>query len=490
MVSPRFQLAGLLPLLALVGCGDKEDSSPVVSPPDPVDADQDGWAEAEDCNDDDSAVHPGAEERCDGQDDDCDGDIDEDDAVDAPTWYADADQDGYGDPSAPTTACEQPPRTSDENGDCDDLHPDIHSGVEEHCDGVDEDCDGEVDEDPVDGSTFYTDGDGDGHGDPDQPVQACEASAGVVSTVDDCDDSEALAWSGAREVCDGVDNDCDGEVDEGAVGGGAIYVDADGDGHGDPLNPTGAEGCAGAGESNTADDCDDSEPLAWSDAPEDCSDGVDQDCDGLADCEDGECVADARCIETACADGTDEDGDGEQDCEDSDCWGTTDCAGNVRIFVGTPSLGLGALTYPGWTGLPSGYEVHIYDVPGSLFTRASSGAAWNSCVWTADHVWFQAEINDTFHSYSSKDIDVRPSRSGFAIDSGCGTSGSAFLPKRFVHGFYDLFPENLSTATAFGATLHARWYQGKFDHRTFYSPTFPYSVAVYQMSGSTSVSWP
>ncbi len=69
-------------------------------------------------------------------------------------------------------------------------------------------------------SPWYFDGDGDGHGDPGDRQDACEAPGdGWLSTGYDCDDDDAATYPGAPEVCDGVDNDCngDGEADAEAV---------------------------------------------------------------------------------------------------------------------------------------------------------------------------------------------------------------------------------------------------------------------------------
>ena len=60
----------------------------------PTDLDADGYALAEDCDDNNAAVNPGAEEVCDELDNNCDGLIDVD-AIDAQTFYGDADEDGY-----------------------------------------------------------------------------------------------------------------------------------------------------------------------------------------------------------------------------------------------------------------------------------------------------------------------------------------------------------------------------------------------------------
>ena len=102
--------------------------------------------------------------------------------------------------------------------DCDDVDPSIHPGAEEHCDGVDEDCDGEVDEDSVDMLIWYEDIDGDGWG-GELSAEACEAPAGFVSQAGDCDELDPAFNPGAPEVCcDGLDQDCDGEVDGGCSG--------------------------------------------------------------------------------------------------------------------------------------------------------------------------------------------------------------------------------------------------------------------------------
>ncbi len=97
-----------------------------------------------DCDDSDAAIHPGAAETCDGQDQDCDDEIDED-ALDATDWYADADSDGYGDPDTTVTNCEAPPDHVADDADCDDTDSLTHPGAEELDDGKDNDCDGVVD---------------------------------------------------------------------------------------------------------------------------------------------------------------------------------------------------------------------------------------------------------------------------------------------------------------------------------------------------------
>ena len=314
---------------------NKDDTGPVDLPEECVDEDGDGFgtggsgdtcAGSElDCNDGDARIYPGADETCDGLDNDCDGAVD-DDPVDGDTWYPDSDGDGFGDDGSATVACAVPSGAVAEAGDCDDGDASIHPGVDEHCDGVDEDCDGDVDEDAVDPLTWYADSDGDGYGDDEAAVEACEAPTGSVAAASDCDDSDASIHPGADEHCDDVDEDCDDSVDEGAVDPSTWYADGDGDGYGDPDSAV--EACE-APTSTVADssDCDDGDASIHPGADEHC-DGVDEDCDGSVDEEgldpvtwytdaDGDGYGDAGSSSDACIapSGTVAD---SSDCDDGD----------------------------------------------------------------------------------------------------------------------------------------------------------------------------
>jgi len=116
-------------------------------PPD-EDADGDGFAAAADCNDGDADVFPGAPERCNGVDDDCDEEVDEE-AIDALELFADQDGDGYGDAARVERACAPFDGAVDDASDCDDTDVTVYPSAAELCDGLDNDCDAVVDAEVV-----------------------------------------------------------------------------------------------------------------------------------------------------------------------------------------------------------------------------------------------------------------------------------------------------------------------------------------------------
>ena len=97
--------------------------------------------------------------------------------------------------------------------DCNDSDPSTHPFAEEVCDGEDNNCDGETDEGLL--RTYWLDADGDGYGDDETEVQACSMPAGHVLNDQDCDDGDADLSPAMEELCDGEDNNCNNEVDEG-----------------------------------------------------------------------------------------------------------------------------------------------------------------------------------------------------------------------------------------------------------------------------------
>lgn len=316
-----------------------------------------------DCDDARFTSNTGGNDVCNGLDDDCDGDIDEMVRVDG---FVDADRDGWGDSSLPRIACETDVGFSVNGGDCDDT-PETgivrSPGQPEFCDGLDNDCDPNVDEmaAPLD---WFVDSDGDGFGSRSSGpvISSCTPISGrVLNARDcddrsssfsprapelcngldddcnglsdfliapgnfedddldrvldmacpmgrDCDDRSASVGSGDVEICDGRDNDCDTQIDEDASS--AVYFrDIDGDGFGSDRSGA-LVGCAPpAGYVSRGGDCDDGDAARSPIADEQC-DGVDADCDGAIDetatCPLSGTCARGTCRDPSCALGTDE----------------------------------------------------------------------------------------------------------------------------------------------------------------------------------------
>ena len=266
-----------------------------------VDADGDGYGNADmaqecngqdflvtngdDCDDLDATISPDASEICDNIDNDCDGmtDDQDDDVEGGVTWYGDTDGDGYGNVEITTMACLQPTDFVAEGTDCNDNDVDTNPGATEYCDEQDNDCDGEVDEGLL--NTYYADNDGDGYGDAVSTVEACLVPSGFVVDATDCNDADASVNPGAEEICDDIDNNCDGQISEGLLFT-WVYADDDGDGFGNNSDTSSTCNDTLPTEygvwvwDNT--DCDDTDPAINPNADEYC-DGVDNDCDGSLD---------------------------------------------------------------------------------------------------------------------------------------------------------------------------------------------------------------
>lgn len=264
-----------------------------------------------DCDDSNAGVNPGETEIVDdGIDQDCNG-------ADAITCIIDNDKDGYGTDSgatviAPDGSCDLADGEALTVTDCNDSDTSAHPGATEIIgDGVDQDCNG--------GETCYLDSDDDGYR-PDAISTALSfdldcidsGEAAPADPINDCDDSDDLIHPGALELCDGVDNDCDGVTppDE---------FDSDGDSvlncldncpdDPDKINP----GICGCGKPDDANN--DGIP----DCQDPCDHNIDSDSDGTPDCDDY-CPYDP--LKTTpgvcgCGNPDDSNGDGVPDCQDT-----------------------------------------------------------------------------------------------------------------------------------------------------------------------------
>lgn len=319
-----------------------------------------------DCDDNNADVNPAATEICNTLDENCDGEADEfvtntyygdfdgdgfggneetiqscelvdgyvenaDDCDDSFVGYDDVDGDGYG--SGEISAC----GTAINADDCDDNNILVNPGMEELCNNMDDDCDVEVDEFVT--ITFYADVDGDGFGNIDSTINACEITEGFVTNFDDCDDQaityddldgdgfgmgeytacgtasnsedcndeDNTVYPEANEMCNLNDDNCDGEVDEFVTT--TFFADADGDGFGTDSDAVeacdqpegyvnnfddcddsvlsyedfdgdgfGSGDAVSCGSATTNTDCDDANGTISPDTQEICGDGVDNDC--------------------------------------------------------------------------------------------------------------------------------------------------------------------------------------------------------------------
>jgi hypothetical protein len=237
-----------------------------------------------DCDDASDSVSPEADEICNFMDDDCDGATDEL-PVNAPVWYADVDMDGFGDPATGVVSCIPPYGYVVDGSDCADSLSWVNPSATESCNGIDEDCDATTDEDAVDAFTFYADADADGYGDPAVVLAACSSPDGYVGNYFDCDDADPGVSPSALEVCNGVDDDCDSNVDDqdGSLADGSNwYIDADGDGFGNLASPPIVACLAPPSFVSSAGDCNDTRSGTYPGASETCN-GNDDDCDATAD---------------------------------------------------------------------------------------------------------------------------------------------------------------------------------------------------------------
>ncbi len=163
---------------------------------------------------------------------------------------------------------------------------------------------------------------------------------------------------------------------------------------------------------------------------EDCSDGIDNDSDGLLDCEDGDCATDPACVELDCDDGQDSDNDGFTDCDDEDCWGNG-CAVVMAKLETASGLRVENRNHeteeyggPGCNGTSSTYSLMFQNLQpeGFVRTMSVSGTTWNTCDWSA-------ATSNWFAQTSSGAGVGAVSRSGVNIEPGCPNATADLLPQ-------------------------------------------------------------
>lgn len=194
------------------------------------------------------------------------------------TYYRDADDDTYGNPSESYTGCAQPQGWVLDSMDCDDTNVNINPASAEICDGIDNNCDGNIDEGVQ--TTYYADADSDGYGDPNNTIDSCTLPPDYVIDNTDCDDNDADIYPGSQEVCDGIDNNCDGNIDEGVTT--SYYIDNDGDGYGNPNISIQACSTIPSGYVIDNTDCNDNNPNIYPSNTELCDD-IDNNCNNIID---------------------------------------------------------------------------------------------------------------------------------------------------------------------------------------------------------------
>ena len=379
-----------------------------------TDADSDGIVSIEcggsDCDDMDSARFPGATDVCDtrGVDEDCDF---------CTVGDADSDGDGFNASTCgniyrgPAPSCGTRVRVLPGEvvgGDCDDTESGVSPNVAEvPCNLIDDDCDGAVDEGGR--IPYWPDSDMDGYGNPNgTPREDCSRPPGYSDDNLDCDDSRSSVNPARGEDCDGLDNNCNGDTDEGFARI-TYYRDVDGDDYG--VMGDSIEACmepAGYAPQRGLYDCDDSTATVNPGRAESCN-AVDDDCNGLRD------------FAIAGSGGEDDDLDGYPDiaCPGG---GGTDCDdARADVFPSAAELCDGRNNdCDGSTDEGSGPDVHCGGAPNVVPASATcTGAA--ACSATCATGFDDCDNVSTPTNGCEVDLRITAAHCG-ACGFACGTS--------------------------------------------------------------------
>ena len=245
------------------------------------DLDNDNFPFSEDCNDNNPNIHPNAPEICNSIDDNCNGLIN--DGIPTFTFFADNDNDSFGDADVSLDTCSNiPPSGFVANSlDCNDNNPNIHPNAPEICNSIDDNCNGLIN-DGIPTFTFFADNDNDSFGDADISLDTCSniPPTGFVTNSLDCNDNNPNIHPNAPEICNSIDDNCNGLINDG-IPTFTFFADNDNDSFGDAdVSLDTCSNIPPSGFVANSLDCNDNNPNIHPNAPEICN-SIDDNCNGL-----------------------------------------------------------------------------------------------------------------------------------------------------------------------------------------------------------------